>query len=162
MGFYGPLPRNNVRRRNKRPPPAGRALVARPALPKDLTGEARAEWRRIVPELLAAGLLSKLDRGILIRYCQTWADWVELDTALQASSKLVRGARTGDVIRSPLWRMRNEADTILLELGRQLGLTPVSRIRAGVKHEPPAVQEQDGGPVVLDMYRRLLSAADDD
>ena len=35
------------------------------------------------------------------------------------------------------------AEQTLIELGRQLGLTPVARLRAGITHEPaPAVSDE--------------------
>ena len=39
------------------------------------SNEAKAEWRRIVPRLEEAELLTTIDRGLLVRYCCAWADW---------------------------------------------------------------------------------------
>lgn len=95
-------------------------------MPKSLKPEAKAEWRRIVPAIEKAGELSTLDRSILIRFCVAWADWWELDAQLQASSKLIRGAR-GNLVRNPLWIMRSDIEATLSDLGRQLGLSPAAR-----------------------------------
>jgi len=50
-----------------------------PSFPKHLWMEARKEWKRIAPELMRYGLISKLDRAALALYCQAWArkDWAE-------------------------------------------------------------------------------------
>ena len=141
MGERGPLPKPNARRRNTREV-AGHVSVARPTKPRSLTGEAAAEWNRIVPELERSGILSSIDRALLVRYCTAWADWVELDALLAQGSKIVRGQK-GNLVRSPAWLMRRDAEQTLAELGRQLGLTPVSRLRAGITHEPPPQPSED-------------------
>jgi phage terminase small subunit len=51
-------------------------LVETPDCPKHLWPEARREWRRIGPELEAAGLIAKIDRAALALYCQSWARMV--------------------------------------------------------------------------------------
>lgn len=159
MGERGPLPKPHARRRNKRPKLGERRIdVARPSLPAGLAGEARAEWRRIVPQLEAAGLLAKLDRSVLIRYCTAWADWCELDEQLKATSKVIRGSK-GQLIRNPLWIMRKEAEETLSDLGRQLGLSPNARIRVGVVHEQPVEEEPEApGVSAIADYRKRLQA----
>lgn len=162
MGERGPLPKPDARRRNARAV-AGRVTVAHPAKPRSLTGEAAAEWSRIVPELERSGILSTIDRALLIRYCTAWADWVELDGLLALGSKIVRGQK-GNLVRSPAWLMRRDAEQTLAELGRQLGLTPVARLRAGITHEPPTqASEEPADQRVTDFAterrRRLTDAS---
>jgi len=58
----------------------------------------------------------------------------------------VRGQK-GNLVRSPVWLLRRDAEQVLTELGRQLGLTPLARLRAGIVHEraalnPPKVDGQ--------------------
>jgi len=144
MGERGPLPKPYARRRNRRHTSGKYVTIARPAMPKDLPEEAKAEWRRMVPELEEIGLLAKVDRGVLIRYCTAWADWVELQGLLAQSGKVLKGAR-GHLVRNPLWFMKNDAEQTVTDLGRQLGLTPAARLRAGVVHEraPEPVREVD-------------------
>ena len=141
MGERGPLPKPNARRRNAREV-TGRVTVAHPTKPRSLSGEAAAEWNRIVPELERSGILSTIDRALLVRYCTAWADWVELDHLLSQGSKIVRGQK-GNLVHSPAWLMRRDAEQTLAELGRQLGLTPIARLRAGITHEA-ATQASDG------------------
>lgn len=126
-------------------------------MPKRITGEAREEWRRIVPELENMGLLALVDRAVLVRYCTAWADWCEIDDQLSATGKLIKGARNGGgVVRNPLWLMRSDAEATLSDLGRQLGLTPAARLRAGVKHELPEEEEDTTAPAAIEDYRRRL------
>ena len=99
--------------------------IARPPMPRNLPAEAKAEWRRVVPELEEIGLLATIDRGVLIRYCTAWADWFELQGLLERSGKLIRGQK-GNFVRNPLWFMKQDAEQTVAELGKQLGLTPVA------------------------------------
>ncbi len=155
MGERGPVPIPHARRRNKRT--TGRRItVARPALPKALAKEAKFEWKRIVPELEEAGLLATVDRAVLIRYCRSWQDWCDLDEKLLATGMLVRGARQNELVRNPLWLMRRDAEATLIDLGKQLGLTPAARLRAGVKHEQPD-KETSVAPAAIEDYRKRLS-----
>ena len=133
MGERGPHPKQQSTRGGRREV-TGTVSVAHPTMPADLPAEAKAEWRRIVPEVERMGLLTKLDRGLLIRYCTAWADWRELDAQLAKSSRLIKGPR-GTYVRNPLWLLRRDADATVTELARQLGLTPDARVRAGIKHE---------------------------
>lgn len=161
MGERGPLPNENARRRNGRAN-HGQVTTGHPAKPRSLTGEAGAEWSRIVPELERSGILSTVDRALLVRYCTAWADWVELDRLLAQGGKIVRGQK-GNLVRSPAWLMRKDAEQTLAELGRQLGLTPVARLRAGITHEPPVpASEESSDERVTDFAaerRRRLTGA---
>jgi P27 family predicted phage terminase small subunit len=160
MGARGPLPKPNAIRRNKREV-TGTATVGKPTMPATLSAEAKAEWRRVVPELERMGTITKLDRGLLIRYCTAWADWLELDGQVTKTGRLVKG-KDGHWVRNPLWLLRRDAESTVTDLGRQLGLTPDARVRAGVKHEQPAAATVITDPQVADFEderrRRLLSA----
>ncbi len=136
MGERGPLPKPYARRRNSRPTAPKAVLVERPVMPSELPDEAKAEWRRLVPQLEDMQLLARIDRALLIRYVTAWADWVELEGMLRVSGKLIKGQQ-GNVVRNPLWLMKRDAEQIVTDLARQLGLSPTSRLRAGIKHELP-------------------------
>ena len=160
MGEQGPLPVPYARRRNKRPTSGKVVTIARPPMPRNLPAEAKAEWRRVVPQLESIGLLATIDRGVLIRYCTAWADWIELQGLIQQSGKLLKGAR-GHFVRNPLWFMKQDAEQTLTELGRQLGLTPVARLRAGIAHERrEGPEEEERGLAAIEEYRRRLGAGD--
>ena len=46
---------------------------AAPSCPTWLCPHAKSEWRRIVPQLHAMGVLTKIDRTMLETYCETYA-----------------------------------------------------------------------------------------
>lgn len=125
-------------------------------MPSFLHGEARAEWRRVVPQIEKMGMLAVVDRGVLIRYCTAWADWCDLTEKLAQTGVLAR--RREGVVRNPLWMIRADAEATLSDLGKQLGLTPNARIRAGVVHEFPAEGDEAEGPTAIEDYKRRLKA----
>jgi P27 family predicted phage terminase small subunit len=124
-------------------------------MPRDLPAEARAEWKRVVPELEGIGILASIDRALLVRYCCAWADWLELQRLIQTSGKVLKGPR-GHLVRNPLWFQLQDAGATVSELGRQLGLSPVARMRAGIAHERPDLDEESPGVAAIEEYRRRL------
>ncbi len=156
MGERGPLPVPYARRRNKRSNRGKHIAVARPEMPDGFAAEAVAEWQRVVPEIEAMGLLATVDRAALIRYCRAWQDWCEIDEKLRASGPLIRGRRDG-LVRNPLWLLRSDVEATLSDLGKQLGLTPAARLRAGVEHEHEE-PEESVAPAAIEEYRQRLTS----
>ena len=153
MGQRGPLPHAHARRRNPRPS-RGSVTTGRPAMPRDLAGEARAEWKRTVALLEEMGVLHSVDRSLLVRYCHGWAEWRELDAQLARTGRLVRGQK-GNLVRNPLWLLRRDVGQELLALAVQLGVSPTARLRNGIRHERPRPREEEGVRAIDD-YRREL------
>lgn len=124
---------------------------AKPTCPTWLPAEAKAKWREIVPQLHAMGVLTKIDRGALARYCQTWALWRTcIDFLNQRGTahpiKNSRGVVTG--VRSyPQLRQANQLAEQLGRLEREFGLTPSARADL-------AVQPAPSGPSPFDRPRR--------
>jgi P27 family predicted phage terminase small subunit len=155
VGERGPLPKPYTRRRNRRQTSGKSIMVGRPSMPRDLPSDAKAEWRRIIGELEAAGLVATIDRAVLIRYCTAWSDWLEIQKLLERSGKLLKGAR-GHFVRNPLWFMKQDAEQTLADLGRQLCLTPMARLRAGIAHDRPPEEGESPGLIAIEEYRRQL------
>lgn len=155
-GERGPLSSPHARRTNKKPELGVKAaIVSRPTMPRTLDGEAKAEWRRIVPELERMGLLTTVDRAVLIRYCRIWANWLELDAGLQKTGMLIKGRLNG-LVRNPLWLLRTDAEAMLSDLMKQLGLTPNARLRMAIVHEQPEEDAEAPGVAILDKYRAMM------
>jgi phage terminase small subunit len=79
---------------------------------------------------------------------------VELQKLLERSGKLHKGAR-GHFVRNPLWFMKQDAEQTLAELGRQLCLTPLTRLRAGIAHER-ALDHEIPGITAIEEYKKQL------
>jgi P27 family predicted phage terminase small subunit len=148
MGRRGPLPKpDNVRRLHgtaRKAPSTPLAVIAAPTPPRWLSGEGKAELRRIVGELERLGLVAKIDRAALSLYCDAWSKWTEVSRALAAAAVLPDPTHpnrvTGGVRRHPLWWTYNSVSALVLQLARELGLSASSRLRLRVpeREEPDA------------------------
>jgi P27 family predicted phage terminase small subunit len=92
--------------------------------PSWLSKYAKAEWRRVMPELSKRRILTPADLGSLESYCIAMGRVRELETLLRAG------------IDPKLFRMQDKAMVTARQLAAELGLTPVSRSR-------PAVRDND-------------------
>ena len=129
---------------NKRPlnkaEPAPKVEI--PACPRWLKGDARSEWRRIVPELKALGLLSKIDRAALTAYCQAWADYLDAIKQIEKNGSVLEirelakdGEKEGRIKymqQSPYVSIKNKAAEHMHKFLTEFGMTPASRSRISV------------------------------
>lgn len=97
-----------------------------------LSPRAREEWRRLAPALRELGLLTVGDVAIMISYCETYAEIVELTELMQTLDSLMD--------RVEIYRQRSAAMTRLNALTRKLGLDP----RARTNLAPPPAPEPEG------------------
>lgn len=102
MGQRGPQPRpGNVHLLHNNPSkkPIAQLLgefkpeVEIPDSPTWMWPEAKKEWKRLAPELHKYGLVSKLDRGELVRCCMAWAKYVWAEKMLTRDMKLAASKR---------------------------------------------------------------------
>jgi len=124
------------------PPPFRRRT---PAPPTWLSREAKAEWRRVVPELTRLDLLKDGDRAALAAYCETWATFVDATRAVRKGGLTVRNESTRKDGTTSTWWTTNPAVGIaakagqeLRALAREFGLTPSSET---------ALSREEGGRV---------------
>lgn len=132
--------------------PVTPARGTRPAPPEWLSEAGRGEWEEVVPLLEGLGFLDAADVGMLALYCETYAHWKALNEQLhttethvvhcrecyavvETSSYLVSGAR-GNLVKTPVWQMWQQAGASLERLSKVLGLTPEARMRRPAA--PPA------------------------
>ncbi len=99
-----------------------------PMCPRWLDAAAKAEWRRLVPQLQSMGVLAKTDLGVLAGYCRQWSKWVEAERALIAVTDPSSMEHRRISISS------NEAFGGLLRTITRLGLSPSDRV--GLKAGP--------------------------
>ena len=124
------MPANVRALRGMEPAPAHvTAAPKAPAPPTWLDTEAKAEWRRVVPELNRLGVLATIDRAVLSTYCAAWSRFATLERVLQDEGLTVHDSR-GDQRKHPSWQQWREAATVVATVGRELMLTPASRLRA--------------------------------
>lgn len=102
--------------------------AAAPDCPGFLDAAAKAEWKRMVPILLAAGLLTLADRAALAAYCQAFSRWKRAEEELAKQPLLVTVTEKGTGARAEVWIAANamkEMRAFLVEFG----LSPASRTR---------------------------------
>ena len=151
MGLRGPLPAgDNVRHLRGTPPKAGAGKPIKPAPtapnpPTWLDREAKAEWRRVVPELDKLGILARLDRATLATYCDAWSRWVQARHVLAESGLIVENPERGPV-KNPMWQIYRDAAATLQALAKELGTTPAVRLRMTL----PDKDGDDDGSGLLD------------
>lgn len=109
-------------------------------MPKDLRAEARAEWRRIAPELETMGLLTRADRQVLIRYVNAWADYCEASEQLDRFGKVIT-SKDGRLVPNPFAQVRKDAEAVLSDLSGRLMLSPAARLRSAIPHRSEAPAE---------------------
>ncbi|MHC4222602.1 MAG: phage terminase small subunit P27 family [Planctomycetota bacterium] len=129
--------------RANRNPAEPKPEPGRPRCPKWLDSHAKATWKHVVPLLERMGVLTRIDRNALVRYCVLWARWRKAEEFLRdhGETHVVKDAQ-GQVkgLRPyPQVRMANQIAEQLLRLEQQFGMTPSSRTRI----EVPQQESQD-------------------
>lgn len=112
-------------------------------MPSWLDGEAKAEWRRIVPELRRLGLLTLIDRSALSAYCQAWAELRIATERLGKEGRVIERqlfSRDGEplgvkLLQNPAFAQQNAAMDKIKKFLVEFGLTPASRSRMSVQPE---------------------------
>ncbi|MEO9630967.1 MAG: P27 family phage terminase small subunit [Sulfitobacter sp.] len=98
------------------------ALTKAPRVPEYFSPYAAAEWKRIMPGLIAARILTKGDLGGVEEYCLMRGVVREIETN--------RSMNAGE-IDPKLFGVQNRAAQTARQLAAELGLSPVSRARIG-------------------------------
>ena len=96
-------------------------LTRAPSAPKWMTTEARAEWKRIMPRLIADRIITNADLAGVENYCVATGRVREIEAIFAASGTLDK----------TLFGMQNRAMQTARQLAAEYGLSPVSRARVG-------------------------------
>lgn len=91
--------------------------------PSWLSKHAKAEWRRVMPELVKRRILTPADFGSLESYCVATGRIRDIEKLLRAG------------IDPKLFRMQDQAIKTARQLAAELGLTPVSRCRPSIRND---------------------------
>lgn len=97
------------------------------AAPAWLSGDAKGEWRRIMPLLVERKILTAADMGGVENYCVAIGRTREIERLFRAA---------GGEIDPRLFRMQDKAIQTARQLAAELGLTPVSRSRPAMREDP--------------------------
>ena len=138
MGARGPAPLpSNVHQLRGNPSklPAAKLRdevqpdIARPDAPAWLLPEAKREWKRLGPELVKLGLISKIDRAAFALYCQAWGRWVQTEAELKklGADGLIESTPSGYKQMSVLLQIANRSADQVARYQAQFGLSPSAR-----------------------------------
>ena len=114
-----------------------------PTCPAWLSGEARREWRRVVPELERLGLLTLVDRVALAGYCQGWSRLRQCEQIIdkEGLTYTTHSAQGGTMVRPrPEVSMGQKYLAQLRAFCVEFGLTPSSRGRMTVPEVADAAE----------------------
>ncbi len=104
-----------------------------PSMPKDMDGGAKAVWRRVLREMGHTEVIRAADADVLRCYCEAVSQYQSSMRMLVSSSPLVRGARSGDLIKNPLHQIVRDARDAVRLFARELGLSPSARAGLNVQ-----------------------------
>ncbi len=96
-------------------------LDAIPNPPAWLSKDAKAEWRRIMPDLVERKTLTNADMGMVESYCVAIGRVREIERMMSKSFDV------------KLFRAQDKAMMTARQIAAELGLTPVSRSRPSVR-----------------------------
>lgn len=167
MGQRGPAPKptaikilegNPGKQKLNKDEPKPELLSKVPNPPARLLPEAKKEWKRLAPAMVALGLLTEVDLSAFAELCQNYAYYLAADkeiTAQGANGPLVmQTAPSGYVQKHPLLGLRKQYYDTWRKALADFGLTPASRSRLAV-----ATGDADGTKRAgeTDDMERLLS-----
>lgn len=99
------------------------ALPRVPSAPSWMQRDAKAEWRRVMPQLVERRILTAADLGTLENYC----------TAIGQIRQIQRRLQEVGGIDLQLMRLQNQTMATARQHAAELGLTPVSRSRPSIR-----------------------------
>ena len=134
MGRRGPAPKSDSLRMldgnpSKRPlkdKPTGAKPQDVPTCPAWLSPEAKREWRRVTPELIRLGLVTRLDQVAIAGYCISYSCWRRCQEVLIAQGNVYVTNR-GQIRPRPEVEIARMSGDTMKSLASELGLTPASR-----------------------------------
>ncbi|CAK0774942.1 Phage terminase, small subunit [Gammaproteobacteria bacterium] len=113
--------------------------AAEPAPPEELLHEkwavARGEWDRIAPQLIAAGIMKRIDQTALMAYCIAYQHWITAHEWVRDHGSFIR-TKNGLFMANPHFKVAGRVFEEMKTLMTEFGLTPSSRSR--LKADLPA------------------------
>ncbi|MEP6872659.1 MAG: phage terminase small subunit P27 family [Anaerolineaceae bacterium] len=104
------------------------SITSRATCPQWLDAAAKAEWRRLAPELERRGYLTPLDRAAFAGYCLAYSDWRRCLVSIERFGAVYISA-SGRVMERPEMQLSKEYGRAMRSFATDLGLTPSSRAR---------------------------------
>lgn len=113
--------------------PDAAAISAHVEAPEWLDAYARAEWDRVMPELIQRKILTPADIGTLENYCLAIGQVRECHRMIAQRGLVISNAK--GTRKHPAVQIQAAAMTQARQLAAELGLTPVSRARPSIRDD---------------------------
>ena len=110
-----------------------------PQCPPHLKGDARVEWKRVTKELYALGILTKVDRAVLVAYCMAWGDLVKAENQIEGEGEVIVSEQ-GGLYQNPWVAIKKRSMDQVVKFAAEFGMTPSSRSR--LKVELPGEEDE--------------------
>jgi len=110
-----------------------------PRCPAGLDKPARQCWNQLIPMLMGMGVLSRIDRNAIIRYCTDLSRWKKLQQFLAKNGE-VYPIRDGNgkikcFAAFPHVSIANKLSLLLTKFEQEFGMTPSARTRIECNEE---------------------------
>ena len=103
------------------------APLEMPPCPGWMPERARKHWDVLGPELVAIGLLSRVDGDVFAMHCDNVAFYGEVCQRLNDPEKWVTSTPNGFEVQAAMVQVRNRLQEMILKTAREFGLTPAAR-----------------------------------
>lgn len=109
--------------------------------PKELSKEAKKEWKRLIKlyRELDVNILNDLDIGLLCAYCESRAIFIEAQKQWQ-TGELYYTDKKGERRENPWIKIMDREGLNIAKYGEQLALSPVGRARMGTAQAKKEVE----------------------
>lgn len=104
-----------------------RVEVKAPSAPKWLTKKAKYYWKHIGARLAQHNLITKLDREAFAIFCQSYADWIELEVQKHKLPYTYYESPNGCLLPHPLFAQAEKMKKSTARALVEFGLSPTSR-----------------------------------
>lgn len=110
-----------------------------PRCPEWLHVEAKACWKRLVPQLNDMGVVTLIDADALANYCDTWSRWKRAILFLQKNGDVYtvkdEAGKVKYIQQLPQVAIARNLLAVLNRYQQEFGLTPAARSRIAVTDE---------------------------
>ncbi len=120
-----------------------RPQTVRPTCPAWLDKAAKSCWKELVPQLEGMGVLTKIDRNALTRYCRTWSRWKAAEQSIEKHGSTIEiTTQNGPSVKTrPEVYIAASLAAQLARLETEFGMTPSARTR--IEATPPEEHGDD-------------------
>ncbi|TPW28918.1 phage terminase small subunit P27 family [Martelella alba] len=119
------------------------ALTDMPVMPASLPEAMAAEWQTVVSDLIEREILNEAMLGTVETFIRAKWNERQAQTAIDEFGAVVRGA-DGSLKQNPACSLLGKSQAVIVRLSAELGLTPASRARTGMKQEKDDENDQFG------------------